>query len=113
MPPSLVLLVGAFLVQEPVAQKAPDPETLLRVTYYHRLMFRDAETPFLLRQEFVQADEVPSSSELEDQAKGEQVVIEACRPARVGAAGQWLWPRSLEERRRQCTVHGESDERQP
>lgn len=114
MTPSLALLIGVLVLQEPPAQEVPDPETLLRVTRYHRLMFRDAATPFLLRQEFIQADLVSSPVELDEEAQGEQVVIEVCRPRRSGVAGQWLWPgHSLEERRRQCTVHGTSDERQP
>ena len=112
MTPAVLLLLGALAIQEPYLAP-PDPETLWRVTRYSPLMFRDAETPFRFTQEFVPADRIPDAAVLRAQAEDERRIIEVCRPARTGAAGQWLWPRSLEERRRQCDVYGVSDERQP
>ena len=112
MAPSVLLLLGALLVQEPYFAP-PDPENLWRVTRYSPLMFRGAETPFRFRQEFMPRDRIPDAAVLRAQAEEERQIIEVCRPRRTGAAGQWLWPQSLEERRRQCDVYGVSDERQP
>lgn len=109
---SALLLLGALSIQEPYFAP-PAPENLYRVTRYSPLMFRDAEVPFRYRQEFVPADRIPDAAVLLEQAETERRMIEVCRPARTGAAGQWLWPRSLEERRRQCTVYGTPDERRP